>query len=300
MKVLKGFGLAILGFLLSMSLILFGFLFTINQTVLNPDFVASQVEELDMPSLAEEIFSEQVPQEQGYMSELVAEAANNTIIELESWVKQQADTAIHTFYDYIKGKSDSLNLTIPIDTVKASLRDNLLAAELNSPPPKFEGLSPAEIELEFNQFWSEYSEEIPSTLEIDESLVGAEVMANFEQAREYVGYFNITFRALIGFILLLILGIVLIYREVKGSTRQIGITSLTCGIVSFVGPIIINSIAGSQLAQQGIPAYLQEWLPQLIKDVLMPLEMYGIGLMAAGVILIIVSFVYKRREEYSY
>lgn len=300
MKFLKGFGLFILGSLLSLSLLLFGFALTLNLSVLNPDFVASQLEEIDIPLLFEETFSEQVPQEHDYLSEMVAEVANDTIIDLEPWLKQQASAAIYAFYDYIEGESQYLSAEIPLDTVKESLRDNLWQAVLASPPPELSWLPPAEIELAFNQFWSEFSEEIPSTLELDESLLGAEVMSHFEQAKRYVSYFHIAFYALIGFILLLILGIVLIYREVRGSTRQIGIISLTCGIVSFVGPLIINSIAGSQLAQQGIPTYLQEWLPQLIKDALMPLEIYGIGLMAAGVILIIVSFVYRRRDEYYY
>ena len=299
MKFLKGFGLAILGFLLSLSLILFGFVLTLNQTALNPDFVVSQVDSLDIPLLAEEVLSEEVPQEEEYMSELVVEVANETIAEQELWIKQQANVATYAFYDYLEGRSQHLSVEIPLETIKESLRDNLWEAALESPPPELAGLPPAEMEQEFNQFWSEFSEEIPSTLELDETMLDAEVMAQLEQARQYVGYFQLGYIALIGFILLLILGIVLIYREVRGSTRQIGITFLTCGIVSFVGALIVKSIAGTQIAKPDIPAYLQTWIPQLIKDTLAPLEMYGIGLMAAGVILIIVSFVYKRRQ-YSY
>jgi hypothetical protein len=297
MKFLKGFGLAILGFFLSLSLILFGFVLTLNQTALNPDFVISQVDSLDIPLLAEEVLSEEVPQEQEYMSELVVEVANETIAEQESWIKQQADIVTYAFYDYIEGRSQHLSVEIPLETVKESLRDNLWEAVLESPPPELAGLPPAEMEQEFNQFWSEFSEEIPSTLELDETSLDAEVMAQIEQARQYVGYFQLGYIALIAFILLLIVGIVLIYREVRGSTRQIGITFLACGIVSFVGALIIKSIAGTQIAKADIPAYLQTWIPQFIKDTLAPLEIYGIGLIAAGVILIIVSFVYKRRQN---
>ncbi len=296
MKFLKGFGLAILGILFSLSLIVCGFLLTLNQTALNPDFVASQVDNLDIPLLAEEIISEQVPQGHDYMSEVVAEVANDTIVDLEPWIKEQASAAIYSFYDYLEGESESLSLTIPMDTVKESLRDNLWETVQESPPPELEGLPPAEIEQTFNQFWSEFSEEIPSTLELDETLLDPEVMEKLEQARRIVGYINLTFKILIAIVLLVILVIILIYREVRGSTRQIGITFLTCGIASYVGAFITRSIAGSQLTQLDIPAYLQTWLPQLIKDALSPLEMYGIGLMATGVILIIVSFVYRRGE----
>ncbi|MCK4369310.1 MAG: hypothetical protein KAV68_06625 [Dehalococcoidales bacterium] len=296
MKFLKGLALAILGFLLSLSLIVFGFTLTINQTILNPDFVASQVDSLDIPSLAEEVLREQIPQGQEYMSEVVAEAATDTIAEQELWIKQQARDGIYAFYDYLEGRSQSLSVTISIESIKESLRDNLWEAVLASPPPELEGLPPAEVEQAFNQFWSEFSEEIPSTLELDESLLDAEVMEQLEQAREIVGYIHLTYKALIALSLLLILLIVLLYRKVRGSTRQIGITFLTCGIISYVGALITKSIAGTQLTQLDMPVYLQTWIPQLIKDALAPLEIYGIGLMAAGVVLLVVSFVYKRGE----
>jgi hypothetical protein len=300
MKFLKGLALVILGFLLSLSLIVFGFTLTVNQTALNPGFVASQADSLDIPSLAEEVLSEQVPQEHDYLTEFVVEAVNDTIVEQELWIKQQAKDGIYAFYDYLERRSQHLSLAISIESIKESLRENLREAVLASPPPELEGLSPALIEQEFNQFWSEYSEEVPSTLELDESLLEPEVMEQFERAREIVGYIHLTYKALIALSLLLILLIVLIYREVRGSTRQIGITFLTCGIASYVGALITKNIAGTQLTQLDMPVYLQTWIPQLIKDVLSPLEIYGIGLMVAGAALLVVSFVYKRRDEYSY
>jgi len=45
-----------------------------------------------------------------------------------------------------------------------------------------------------------------------------------------------------------------------------------------------------------IPAWLQTWLPQFVDDSLTPLEIFSIGLMIAGIALIIVSFVYKPRQ----
>ncbi|GAH59278.1 unnamed protein product, partial [marine sediment metagenome] len=71
---------------------------------------------------------------------------------------------------------------------------------------------------------------------------------------------------------------------------------LTCGIISYVGALVAKNIGGTQLTQLDMPVYLQTWMPQLIADALAPLEMYGIGLLAAGVVLLVVSFVYKRRQ----
>lgn len=301
MKFLKGLVLFILGSLLSLSLILFGISLTVNQTALNPDFVTSQVESLDLPTLAEEILSEEIPPSSDEMFQLVVEAARVTITDQEDWIKQQAAIAIETFYDYLEGRSQNLSLEIPLDEVMESLRDNLWQAVQANPPDELEGLPPDLMEQEFNQFWDEFSQEIPSTLEIDETLLEAEVRENIDLAREIIGYVNIAFQGLIALCLVLILLIILVHHQVKGSTRHLGITFLTCGIFSLAGVIIARWLGGTQLAQVDLPAaYLQTWLPQLIKDALNPLMIYDIALIVAGVILLIVSFTYRRRDEYSY
>ncbi len=400
MKFLKGFGLTILGLLLFLSLILFGFALTLNQTVLNPDFVVSEIDkldysvlaeelisqettqeelspelksilvdtidkvepivkeqlgvavnstydyllgkrqspdladtlsntflnsefiaslldEVDIPALAEEIYTDQLTEEIPAEMEYLVDYLDDVITELEPWIKEQATITADPLFDYLLGKSQSLNVVIPLEPAMESLHDTMEEAFWESLPPEYEGLPQSELEQLFDEFFAEFTEMIPSTpegehqLELDETLLGTDVKTQvtdalaeaedgLEQARKYVGYFQLGYKVLIGFILLLILGIVLIYREVRGSTRQIGIISLTCGIVSFAGALITKSIASTQIAKADIPASLQTWLPELIKDALSPLEIYGIGLMAAGVILIIVSFVYKRRDEYSY
>ena len=222
--------------------------------------------------------------------------ANDTVADLEPWIKEQVSAGIYSFYDYLEGRSESLSLVISLEPVKESFRDNLWEAVSESPPPELAGLSPAEIEQALNEFYSEFSEQIPSTFEVDETLLDPEVVVQLEQAKQIVGYIHLTYNTLIGLILLLILGIVLLNREVRGSTRQIGITFLICGIIGYVGALVAKNVAGTQLTQLDMPVYLQTWMPQLVADTLAPLEMYGIGLLAAGVVLLVVSFVYKRRQ----
>jgi hypothetical protein len=293
MKFLKGFGLVILSFLLFLSLSVFGLALTINQTFLNPDFVVSQVDKLDITSLAGEMLSEQVPPEtEQFMGEMVAEVVDDTLADLEPWMKQQVREVTYSIYDYLEGRSQSLSLIISLEPVKESLRDNLREAVLQSPPPELAGLPPAEIE----HYLDEYSQQIPSTFELDEASIPPEVMAQLEMARQYIGYFHLGYNALIGFILLLILGIILINRQVRSSTRSLGSTFLSCGVLSLAGVLITKYVAASQLVQLDMPVYFQTWIPQLLADTLAPLEIYGIGLLATGVVLLVVSFVYKPRE----
>lgn len=301
MKVLKGILLAILGIFLSLSLLIFGLALMVNQSVLNPDFIAEHVERLDIAELADEIVREQIPAEAAdFMGDSLNEVLADIIADIEPWLKEQARNAIYVFYDYIEGRSETLSLIISLETVKESFRTNLLAAILASPPAELVGLTPEEIELEFNIHYDEIDEEIPSALELDETLLDAEVMEQIEQAKQYVGYFNLGFILLIAFCLLIILLMILVYREVKGSCRQIGFTFLIVGVVSLVGAFVARSIANSQLASSDIPAALQAWAPDVVTDVLMPLGIYAVGLIVVGIALTIVSFVYKRGESSDY
>lgn len=293
MKFLKGFALFILGSLLFLSLSTFGIAFMLNQTILNPDFIVSQVDKLDIPSLAEDMLSQQIPPEG---EEFMGKAVSDTIADLEPWLKEQARDAAYVFYDYLEGRSQSLSLTVSLEPVKESLRENLRQAVLESPPPELEGLSPTEIDSYLDGYYQQISEGIPSTFELNEASMPPEVIGLLGQTRQIIDYFNLSYPALIGLILLLILLIILVNREVRGSTRGIGVNFLTCGALGFIGAFAAVKLSAPLLAQANMPPYIQTWLPQFLSDTLAPLEKYSIGLAAVGVVLLIVSFAYKPRQ----
>ncbi|MGD9394299.1 MAG: hypothetical protein PVJ81_05050 [Dehalococcoidia bacterium] len=299
MKAFRVVLLVILGILLSLSLLIFGPALMVNQSALNADFVADRVDEIDIVELTDEIILEEVPPEAAdFMGDTLHPVLQYTIGEIEPWLKEQARNVIHVFYDYIEGRNDTLSLIIPLEEKVQNFRDNLLDAILTSPPAELLGLDAEEIEAEFNVYFDQIDEEIPSEIDLEEILLGEETVEQIERARQYVGYFNTGFIMLIAFCLLLILLIILVYREVKGSCRQIGITFLAVGVVSLVGAFVARSIANSQLATIDMPATLQAWAPNVVFDVLLPLGIYAIGLIAVGIAMTVVSFVYKR-DEYS-
>jgi hypothetical protein len=290
MKFLKGFVLFILGSLLFLSLFTFGIAFTLNQTILNPDFIVSQVNKLDIRSLAEDMLSQQIPQEgEEYMGEVVT----NTIIDLEPWLKEQAGDAAYVFYDYLEGRSQSLSLTISLEPVKTSLIKNLREAVRDNPPTGLEWLSPEEIDSYLDDYYQQISQEIPSTFELNQASMPTEVRGLLAQTRQIIDYFNLSYPALIGLILLLIMLIIIVNRQVRGSTRVIGIDFLICGALSLIGVFLAEKFSTPLLAEANMPPYLQTWLPQLLGDTLAPLEIYGMVLAGAGVVLLIVSFAYK-------
>lgn len=292
MNSIKGLALGILSLLLFLSLSVFGLALTLNYTILNPDFAVSEVDRLDVSALAKEVLAEQIPEGEEFMVGFL----DKVVADLEPWIKEQVRVITYSSYDYLLGKSQSLRVTISLEPVKESLQEPLKEAILESLPPQLEGLPPAEIEQYSNLLYLGIYQQIPSTFEFDESLLTPEIWAQFQQIRQAISYFQLGYTLLIVFILLLILGIVLINREVEGATLGIGITFLSYGVLWYAGTFVAKHFAGIQMAQLAIPSYLQGWLPQFLDDLIAPLGMFSLSLLIVGVVLIIVSFVYKPRE----
>jgi len=293
MNFLKGLALGLLSFLLLLSLSIFGVAFLLNQTILNPGFITSELDRLDVPLLAEELLSEQIPEED--FPEEFGAVLVNTITDLELWIQQQVSDAVYSSYDYLSGRSQILNVVIPLEPVKESLKDNLRQAFLESLPAELAGASPAQIELFLNGLYGQIDEQIPSTFEFSESSLPPDVLSTLEMVKQIISYFQVGYKFLIGFMLLLIVGIILIDRQIRSTSRKLGTILLPEGILLLVGVFVAKYFAGTQIAQFDIPPYLQEWLPQLVSDFVAPLLMLGIGLLVGGVALLTFSFVYKRQ-----
>ena len=121
MKFLKGLAIGLLSFLLFWSLSTFGIAFLINQTILNPNFITSQLDKLDVASIVEESISEQ--EDEDAFSEELGTAMVDTIAELEPVIKEGISDTIEPIYDYLKGKSESIDLA-------SIIRANLLSSEV--------------------------------------------------------------------------------------------------------------------------------------------------------------------------
>ena len=391
MKILKGVATGLLSFLLFWSLSMFGIAFLINQTVLNPDFVTTQMDKLDVAALVEEIISEQEGEEAfseeqatalvdtitnveplvkegisnatkpvyDYLlgesetidlastirhdvlsSEVIAslidemdiasiasemikeqlpedipeelepllERADEIIADLEPTIKAEIIAAADPILDYILGESQSLSIEISTEPILAELADSLKEAVLESPPPEFAGLSSAEIEQHVDEYLAEMAEMIPATIELDETVFPSEMPAQIskalanaeeglEQAREYVGHFQLGYKILIGVIVVLIIGIVLLNFRVKSATRKLGTIFTIYGAIEFAGIFVARYFAGKQIPQLDIPSYARELLPQMVNDFSAPLQWFSLGCLIGGVALLIVSFVYKPRQQ---
>ena len=295
MNVLKGFGLGILSFLLFLSLSVFGIAFMLNSTLLNPDFVTSEVDKIDVSALviemAEEQIGEQLPEEAFFLKE----ALYGIISDQEPWLKEQLNAAIYTGYDFFLGKSERVDMIISLEPLKENLRDSLWQTFKENLPPELSALPEDQLKPYFDQYYQEFAGQIPSEFAFDESYIPPEVMEQMILARQYIDYFQTAYSALIGFMVLLVLGIILINRNVRDTTRGLGITFLIYGALEFAGVYVARNFMPVSLPLREIPSSLQMWLIGLFGDLLAPLQMFSLGVLIGGVVLLVVSFVYKPR-----
>ena len=395
MSGLKIAGLVILSLILFISLIAFGLAFSLNRTVLNPDFVIDEGERLEIATLASEAMSQALPEAlseealdsltetittlepqlkaklniivysvyeylhgerenpelanllrgtllnsnsivavidtmdgpqlaniiwEGFGEEILqgfplseeasphlAAGFEELLTDLEPWIKEQVEYVAGPIADYLVGEVESFDVTISLEPVIDDLRGMLLGVFLDFPPDELEGLPPEELEQAFDVFWDEFAEEmLPTPFQIDETVIGGDAplrIASFtsgaetvlSEVREYVDYVRLAYILSIVVSALLIAGIVLIYRNVKGSTRTLGIVFLASGLVVLVVALIGKDIGGGLMlrAMLATPLQLQAWASQVLVDLLAPLQWLGIGFIAGGIALLVASFVYK-------
>jgi len=288
----------------------------LRRTCLSSDFIVAVIDAIDGPRLARillEEFGEEIAQgfslPEDAFPHLVA-GLEELLTDLKPWIKEQVEYAADPIADYLVGEVESFSVTISLEPVIDDLRGMLLGVFLNIPPDELEGLPTEELKQAFDAFWAEFAEEmLPTTFQIDETVIGkgaplqiasftSEAETVLRQVREYVGYVRLAYILSIVVSALLIVGIVLIYRDVKGSTRTLGIVFLAAGLVVLAAALIGRNIGGEQILQvmHAEPPQLQVWASQVLVDLLAPLQWLGIGFIAGGIALLVVSFAYRSRR----
>lgn len=280
----------------------------LRNTFFSTDFVSSLVDNIDLSSLIGVPLSQQlvgaIPVKIADLDNYIADALD----EAEPLLKEQIIAATNPLCDYLLMESRTLNIPVSLGEVKEILRENLRRTFLESPPLELASMSRSTREQYFNQFYQEFSDTVPSIFYLDESYIPADVPENIarsltdagdylESARQYVGYFQLGYLLLIVFMVLLVLGIVLIIRRVKGVTRLLGILLLICGAIEYIGTWVIKYYINGRITFPDMPLYLETWLIQLINNVLSPLAMFCLGIIICGAILVVVSFVYRRGQD---
>ncbi|MFC1962085.1 hypothetical protein ACFLWN_03470, partial [Chloroflexota bacterium] len=177
------------------------------------------------------------------------------------------------------------------------LHETLRPALIESLPAELKKAAPALIDKYCDEYFQQFAAAIPDKFEIDESYLPPEVMEQLVLVRTYISYFQIGYWLLMGFMVLLVLLIILVHRNVRGPTRELGITLCIYGGLELVLVLLARNYLPSQLPLPvNLPASLGGWLQGLSLDLLAPLQTLSIGVLVAGIVLLVISFIYPRRE----
>ncbi len=288
MHVARAIFSGILSFVLVVTLVALGIVITVNLTVLNPNFIISELDELDIYSIIAAQVKNQIPAEEPYIAQVVDE----TIADLEPWLREQTATVIYGGCAYLKGDQE-LNIVIPLEQVRATIKDNLGQAILESPPPQLAGFSQSQIQAFLSPIYAEIDGQIPPQIEINETALGPEITTQLQQARQIVSYIELGYKALIGLAALLILLIALIqWWHVKPIARYVGIPFTTAGALSLISTIVASSLIPNIIPSE-VPPEIMSTLSLLITDFTSPLQTYGIVFLIVGIGLIVLSIKLK-------
>ena len=88
----------------------------------------------------------------------------------------------------------------------------------------------------------------------------------------------------------LILGIILTNRNLRRTTRGLGIILLILGVLFYGGIFLAGYLIPAQLPLEMIPSSLQSLVLQLAEYILSPLKFFSLSLLIGGILLFTVSF----------
>jgi len=301
MRFLKGLAISILGLLLFFSLSIFGMAFAMKQTILNRSFVGAELNQLDVSGLLKETIGEQISrqlsqsvgQQYPQLRQTIAPVINNTITDLDPWLKKQINDLVNASYDYFLGTSPTLNFKISLDTVKDTLNKNMRPIIVQA--PELAQVPPAQREQFADGMIEGLTKQLPATIDLNQ-ILSRDVRNTLADVKQGISYFQMAYWGLPILMLLLILGIIFINRNLKLSTRNLGTTLLTIGIFEYAGIFLTNYFMGTQ-SLPGLPTALQKWLPQFLKALSAPLVTFSIVAGIIGLVLLIISFLVKGKPK---
>ena len=164
-------------------------------------------------------------------------------------------------------------------------------------PSGITGLLEALVKPYYDYYYDDFVKEIPSTIIINEDEISADVMEALLEARKYHGYFRAAFWGLIGFMVVLVAGIILIHRNVKVPSLALGITTAFYGALSFISVLVVRSLDTMQYTPDisEIPASVEPLIHDISRDVMAPLQWFSLGMLIVGIALIVLSILYRSR-----
>jgi hypothetical protein len=293
LQILKGIALGFVCFFLCIALLILALIFTINSTLLNPQFVNREIQNLDIPAVVHETLTNQASS----LDPTFVTDIDQAITRIKPWIDTQVPFVIDSSYDYLLSKTDNLDISIPTGEIEQTVLDSLTTIYLKDPPAEYLSLPVSQRTQHIADLQKQFTDAFPASIDVNADSIGNADMQSIERVRDIVGYVRITYFGLIGLCFLLILSIILILRDLKAMTRTFGLVFLILGFLLTAIFFILKLIVPGFIPTSDLPLHVRTWIPQVINDFFSPLGIFSISLLAVGVILLVISFFVKRKNQ---
>ena len=294
---------------------------TLRQTVLSNSMVSEILSNFDTTTITKDILTGYLGDSLPQNIHLTSAQIDRVGVSLQPAVKTTLTAAAGNFADYLTGASTNFTLKVPLASAGPTLKTVVKEAFTAQLPAGLQGASQSDINNAFEQYYTDFVQTIPATYDVSTSEwgigTGGQIVdainnaqtsltdgrnsidsasQDFEKglqdAKPYVNDFRAGFTGLIVLILLVTLGIISIYRNVKNACLNLGIIFALYGASELVGVIILRSIANAQIANADIPQAFSGITGTLLNDGLAPLQTISIVSLVLGVLLIAAAIVY--------
>ena len=150
----------------------------------------------------------------------------------------------------------------------------------------------------FDQYLDDFIKEVPDTYTIDESTLGRQTMDGLSTARKVIGYFQTYYPWMIVLMIVLAALIFVVNMNIRATARALGTNLCIFGGLDLIGIILVKTISPFHFLADAfdIPDALYNWMEGVANDITTIALPLAIGLLVAGVALLIVSFIIKPKE----
>ena len=278
------------GVVLVVCLVVLGPAIALRQTVLNADFVTARMELVDAPTLIADQLKQQLPPDTEWLHPVIDTATT----DLESWSNEQLATLARSAIGYIKGEQE-FRAVVSLTELKTYLQLHL-GDLLEQLPTDVLPFPPAQMEMFIGLAASQVSSMVPDVLEIDESYLDEETLAQLQTARDYTATLRTILSVTPVVAAVMVLAIVLVQRfHPRPTLRHLGVPLAIGGLSCLVLALLIPSLVWGAVAGR-IPPEVTPLVPGIVSDCCQPLYVYSGILLLVGIGTVGLSFVFRRED----
>jgi len=275
------------GIVLGLCLVVLGPAITLRQTVLNTEFVTSQLDVVDAPVVIAEQLKQQLPEGTDWLYPLI----DTVTADLEPWSREQIATIARAVTGYIRGEQE-FHALISLTELKVYVQTHL-GELLGQLPPETLPFPPEQLDMFVQMAGSQMMSMVPDVLEIDETFLDHETLSQMQTARDYTA----TLRTILRVVPVVALVMALVIVAVQGfrarpTLRYLGVPISFAGIVCLVLSLLIPTLVWGAVAGQ-LPPEVAGMAPGIVNDACRPLSLYGGVLLLAGLGLFGLSFAFR-------